>query len=139
MKDIPDFKVEDVAVAVVRKDETTPVEGLNEEAEWNVYIINLKDRPLSNILITSNGYGDVGGEKLKTSTLRHYLEALPPQSYARIEPIMADVFGLNNEYWVSFYQNKDIYDKKYIFLAESITEDNLINIPLINKRGVMIR
>ena len=139
MKDIPEFKVEDVAVAVVREEEITPVEGLSEEAEWNVYIINLKDRPLSNILITSNGYGDVGGERLTTSTLRHYLEALPAQSYARIEPIMTDVFGLNNEYWVSFYQNKDIYDKKYIFLAESITEENLINIPLINKRGVMIR
>src|SRR5687767_1552308 len=108
IKDIPEFKVEDVAVAVVREDESIPIEGLNEEVEWSVYIINLKDKPLENVLITSEGYGDLHGEKRKTSTLRHFLDTIPAKSFARIESIMESVFGLNNEYWVSFYQNRDI-------------------------------
>lgn len=139
IKDIPEFKVEDVAIAVVREDESIPIEGLNEEVEWSVYIINLKDKALGNVLITSEGYGDIDGEKRRTSTLRHFMETVPAKSFARIESIMENVFGLNNEYWISFYQNGDIYDKKYIFLAESITSDHLINIPLINKKGVMIK
>src|SRR4030095_12386741 len=49
----------------------------------------------------------------------------------KIETIIRDVFGLNNEYWVSFYIGKDIYDKKYIFLPESIREEHLTLIPHI--------
>jgi len=48
------------------------------------------------------------------------------------------VFGLTNEYWLSFYIDNIIYDKKYIFLPESIIEGNLILVPLVNKLGVII-
>ena len=40
---------------------------------------------------------------------------------------------------ISFYLGKDMYDKKYVFLPESITEENLTLIPVLNKQGVMIR
>ena len=128
-------KVENVAVAVVKE--------LNEEktAEvYNVYLINLKKSIIRNALVSSKGYGQnaTTGEPVKTSTLRHYLGDLDGQSFAKIEPIIEEVFGLSNEYWVSFYENNQILDKKFIFLAESITEENMINVPLINKRGVMI-
>jgi hypothetical protein len=46
---------------------------------------------------------------------------------------------LNNEYWVSFYIGKNIYDKKFIFLPESISEDNFTRVPFINRMGVIIR
>ena len=52
---------------------------------------------------------------------------------------MTDIFGLSNEYWVSFYLSKKMYDKKYIFLPESIKEENFSIVPVLNKRGVMIR
>jgi hypothetical protein len=51
---------------------------------------------------------------------------------------MDNVFGINNEYWLSFYVDKIMYDKKYVFLAESIIDVNFTMIPLINKMGVMI-
>jgi len=128
-------KVENVAVAVVKE--------LNEEktAEvYNVYLLNHKKSIIRNVLVSSQGYGQnaTTGESVRTSTLRHFLGDLDGQSYAKIEPIIEEVFGLSNEYWVSFYENNQILDKKFIFLAESITEENMINVPLINKRGVMI-
>ena len=128
-------KVENVSVAVVKE--------LNEDktAEvYNVYLLNLKKGIIRNTLVSSEGYGEnaTTGEAIKTSTLRHFLGDVDGQSYAKIEPIMEEVFGLNNEYWVSFYENNQLLDKKFIFLAESITEENMINVPLINKRGVMI-
>ncbi|MEW6468603.1 MAG: hypothetical protein AB1458_06745 [Bacteroidota bacterium] len=132
-KDIVPPLVEDVAVAVVKE--------LNEkeEEQWNVYLLNLKEETIEGVLVTSTGYGELNGEHRKTSTLRHFLDTLPPKSFSKIEPIMENVFGLNNQFWVSFYLNKVMYDKKYVFLAESITEDNMITIPLIMKKGVMIR
>jgi hypothetical protein len=48
-------------------------------------------------------------------------------------------FGLNNEYWLSYYIGQDIFDKKFIFLPESIVEMNFIRIPVLNKPGVMIK
>ena len=53
--------------------------------------------------------------------------------------MMPEVFGLTNQYLLSFYIDRVIFDKKYIFLAESIIDDNLVNIPLINRPGVLIR
>ncbi len=132
-KDITPPAVEDIAVAVVKEQN-----DLLEE-EWNVYLINLKKQKLEGVLVTSQGYGYFNEEDVKTSTLRHFLDQVEPQTFVKIEPIVQNLFGLNNEYWVSFYINKLMYDKKYIFLPESIKEENFITIPLINKKGVMIK
>lgn len=133
IKDIPKLTVENVAVAIVKELNKDNVE------EWNVYLLNLRNERLEGVLVSSTGYGVVNEEKIKTSTLRHFLDVLEPHSYGKIEPIMENVFGLNNEYWVSFYLNKNIYDKKYIFLPEVVKEENFIKVPLLNKPGVMIK
>ncbi|MEY4111114.1 MAG: hypothetical protein RLZZ46_1469 [Bacteroidota bacterium] len=132
-KDIPIYEVSDIAVAVVRE--------LNESGVnvWNVYLINMKEEAIEGVLVTSTGYGEINNEKVKTSTLRHFLDVVEPHSFCKIEPIMEDVFGVNNEYWVSFYLNKIMYDKKYVFLAESINETNFTQVPEINKKGVLIK
>ncbi len=133
LKDIPKLPVENIAIAIIREPNN---EG---ELTWNAYLINLYDQPISNVLVSSKGYGHFEGRDVKTSVLRHLIGNVDPNDYAKIEPIMDNLFGLSNEFWVSFYKDKDIYDKKYIFLPESITEDNLTLIPVINKPGVMIR
>lgn len=129
-------KVEDVAVAIVQEI------GENNKPIYNTYLLNLKENEiLEGIIITSRGFGeDVHtGEKVKTSMLRHCLEILLPNEAARIEPIMEEVFGLTNEYWVSFWINDKMYDKKYIFLPETIQEKNLKVIPVLGLKGVMIK
>jgi hypothetical protein len=133
IKDIPKYIVKDVALAVVKEE--------NEQGEpgWNVYVLNLKSEEIQAVLVSSKGYGMYRGEEVKTSTLRHFLEDMPPMTYAKVEPIMDTLFGLNNEYWLSYYLDGGMYDKKYIFLPESIREENFITVPLINKKGVMIK
>jgi hypothetical protein len=132
-KDIEFPSVSDVAVAIV-----TEKNELNQD-EWNVYLLNLKDKAIEGVLVSSRGYGELNQEKRKTSELRHFLNVVDRKSFAKIEPILEDVFGLNNEYWVSFYLEKKIYDKKFIFLPESISKENLISVPLLNKKGVLIK
>ena len=131
-KDLPDNTVEDIAVAVALENESI------ETKLWYVYLINLKREAIENVLITSRGYGEKDGEQVKTSTLRHMFPKVESGASVLIEPINEETFGLNNEYWLSYYIDGNIYDKKFIFLPESIVESNFIKIPLLNKPGVMI-
>ena len=127
-------KVEKVGVAII--------EQIDEEGNtmYYAYLLNLRDDIMEGIIITSTGYGENAntGEKIKTSTLRHSLEVLLPQEAAKIEPIMEDVFALSNEYWVSFWVNDVMYDKKFIFLPETITKDKMKPIPLLGEKGILI-
>jgi hypothetical protein len=132
IKDLPENNVKDIAIAVA-------LEGENIESKiWYVYLINLKNEPIENVLVTSKGYGEKDGVQVKTSTLRHMFPEVTGQSFKLIEPIDEQTFGLNNEYWLSYYIGKNIYDKKFIFLPESIVEMNFIKLPVLNKPGVMI-
>ena len=133
IKDLPENNVQDIAIAVALEKENA------EHKTWYVYLINLKDQPIETVLITSKGYGEKDGEQVKTSTLRHMFPKLEPGKYVVIEPIDEATFGLTNEYWISFYTGKDIYDKKFIFLPESIVDANFIKLPVVNKPGVMIK
>jgi hypothetical protein len=135
-KDIKIPKVENISVAVV--------EELNEEKTaniYNVYLINNKNVAIENVLVSSKGYGEnkSTGEKIKTSVLRHGLGTVEANSFVKIEPIMEELFGVNNEYWLSFFESNTMLDKKYIFLAESIQPSNYVNIPLIDKKGILIK
>lgn len=130
-KDINIPQVKNVTLAVAR--EITP---LDEEA-WSVYLINRNDHDIENTLVASTGYGELNGEHQKTSTLRHFLETVPARSTALIEPINAEIFHLNNEFWVSYYVDGKIYDKKFIFLPDSIKEENLIYIKELDMQGVL--
>jgi hypothetical protein len=128
-------KVENVGVAVVQL--------LNEEnlPEYCVYLLNFREDIIEGIIITSTGYGENvnTGEKIKTSTLRHCIELLLPNEAAKIEPIMEDVFGISNEYWVSFWIDDVMYDKKFVFPPETICEKNLKPIKQLGARGIMIQ
>lgn len=128
-------KVDNVAVAVV--------EEVNESKEKMLYayLLNLRDDIMEGIIVTSAGYGEnpETGERVKTSTLRHSLEVLLPNEAAKIEPIMEDVLGLANEFWVSFWVNETMYDKKFVFLPESIDEKKMKVLPILGQKGVMIK
>ena len=114
-------------------------DSIENDGEWNVYVINTKNEEIKNVMITSNGYGEVNNKKMQTSTLRWYFEKMDALSFAMVEPIMEEVFGLSNEYWVSYFANNMLYDKKFIFLPESIQEKNMVTIPVIQKKGILIK
>ena len=129
-KDIPNLKVHDLAIAVVPR--------IGEEL-WDTYILNLKEEPITDVFINSQGYGKINGEDFKTTTLRHFFEEIGPLQILKIEPIQTALFQLTTEYWVSFRYHGHMYDKKYIFVKGAIDELHFTPIPFINKKGVMIR
>lgn len=131
-KDIEHPEVDDIIVAVA-------LEQKDGVKEYNVYLLNLYEEPLKNVLINSRGYGELNGQPRKTSELRHYFEEISALDYVKVEPIMEDTFGINNEYWISFYMGDKLYDKRYVFLPETIIERNMMTVPLLGAPGVMIR
>ena len=133
LKDLPQNKVENVAIGIALERESS------ESKTWYVYLINVSEREIENVLITSRGYGFKDGEEVKTSTLRHMFPTVAGKAFALVEPLDEQTFGLTNEFWLSYYINGQIYDKKFIFLPESIVESNFIRLPVVNKPGVMIR
>ncbi|MCA0239124.1 MAG: hypothetical protein LCH81_22315 [Bacteroidetes bacterium] len=135
IKDIPIQKVEDLAIAIVPR---LPHEE-DWEDFWDAYLINLKIEPIRSVLVNSTGYGEIDGEKRRTSTLRYFWDSIGPLDIVKIEPVQKQVFELASEYWVSFSYNDYLYDKKYVFVAGSLDEINFTEIPFLDRKGVMIR
>ena len=131
IKDIKIPNVENVTLAVVREKDNLL------QDEWRVHLINNNSFPLENALVTSSGYGEKQGENQRTSTLRHFLQTVPAHGTSLIEPLDSKVLHLTNEYWVSYYVGSQIYDKKFLFVPDSICEANLTFIKVLNLEGVL--
>lgn len=128
-KDIPQLKVTDIAVAML------PAE---DDSFWDVFLINLKDETILNVLISSRGFGLRDGQKVSTTQLRYHYEAIGGLNATKIEPVDKELFFLSHEYWVSFQYGGDMYDRKYTFVPGSLSEENFVQLPVIEKKGVLI-
>ncbi|WP_304517648.1 hypothetical protein [Cecembia rubra] len=129
-KDIDFHPVTGIKLAIAK-------EEVNGIEEWAVYIINLNLIELNTVMITSKGYGTIEGEEKKTSVLRHMIKELGAESIAKIEPIDPELFVLNNEYWISYYILDQIFDKKFVFKANTVNEKNIQYIPELGLEGII--
>lgn len=130
-KDIDFIPVENVQLAVVKE------KNDSNAMLWKVHILNKNEVAIKNILIASKGYGEKNGEEQSTSILRHYIEYIGAEDSAVIEPIDKNLFHLFNEYWVSYYIDAQIFDKKFLFVPGSINEQNMVYIDMIQNNGVL--
>jgi hypothetical protein len=132
----------DILSPLVENVKMVVVPEKNEEGatQHYVYLLNLREDIMEGIIITSKGYGvnEATAEKITTSMLRHSLEVLLPDEAAKIEPIMEDVFKLTNEFLISFWVEDTMYDKKFIFLPETINEKNYVTIPKMGGKGIVV-
>lgn len=132
LKDIDFRKVKDTAMAIVS-------ETVGEEEAWFAYLINMGPEGIESVLIRSKGYGEVDGRKVKTSELRQFVEKLGPGQFIKVEEIRKELLSLHNEFWVSFSKSGYLFDKKYVFLTETLHKDNFTIIPQMEQKGVLIR
>ncbi|MDO1501967.1 hypothetical protein Q2T40_17675 [Winogradskyella maritima] len=129
-KDIQIPEVKDVYIAVVN--EHNDIYNTND---WNAYIINDKGVDLEMVLIVTNGYSD---EKI-TSTFRKKIDVLPKKSYAKIELMPEELFALNNQFKVTFFEGNQMLDKTYLFRKNTINLKALQPIPLMDVKGVLVK
>lgn len=122
-KDIPEHEVKNVTV-VVKPEETGE--------HWTVHLVNANDFAIKNVLVASTGYAEKGPESEKTSTLRQFFDEVQGNSSVPVELIDPKVFHLFNEFGVTYYIDKDIYFKKFVFVPDSIIRHNLRRNEIMN-------
>lgn len=136
-QDISFDSVVGITIAIVPDDEAAP--GTDGGPTWTVYLLNHNDFSLETVLISSEGYGtQPTGEAVRTTTLRYHFPELGPHSATPVELIDPAVFHLTNQYWVSYYRDSKIFDKKFVFVPDSIVAANLSRLDLLAGRvGVL--
>lgn len=102
---------------------------------WAVHLINLKDEPITNVLVSVSGEGKNGE---KTITTRYFLESLLGNSSKQLEVILPETMKLNHRYWVSFQEDGNMLDKRFMLECERFDDDLLDFIPLLNTLGILV-
>ncbi|WP_350286589.1 hypothetical protein [uncultured Croceitalea sp.] len=126
--DIPIAK--DVYVAIVHE--------WNKEflsKDWNAYIINNRKTSLEMVLVVSKGFD---GER-KTSTMRYAFGVVAAKGFEKIEMVTEDVLGLNNEFFVTYYADNKLYEKRFMFEKNTVSEKTLTHIPLLEMDGILAK
>ena len=129
-KDIQIPVVENVYVAIVNE-----YNDIYKTQDWNAYIINDKAVDSDMVLIVTSGFS----EDKMTSIFRKKLDKLPKKSYAKIELMQEDLFALNNQFKVTFFEGNTMFDKTYTFRKNTINLKALQPIPLMEARGVLVK
>ena len=126
----------DIEIPIAKNVHVAIVHEWNDEfleKNWNAYIINDRDSKIEAVIAVSNGYeGDS-----KTSTMRHGLGDIPAKSFRKIEILQEDILAFNNEFFVTFFADDKLYEKRFLFEKYSISESNLGPIPVMELEGVL--
>jgi hypothetical protein len=109
------------------------------EKVWYAYLINDSDFNLDGVMIVSKAFGTIDGEMKKTSLLRHAYVAVPAVSVVKIEMIEKSVLALNNEFMLTFFIGEKLYDRKFIYKADSINENAVEEVPILFVNGIIER
>lgn len=133
-KDIIIPVVENVFIAAVQEWSDDFMEKV-----WYAYLVNDSDFNLEGVMVVSKAFGTIDGEMKKTSLLRHAFVEIPAVSVVKIEMIEKSVLTLNNEFMVTYFIDGTLYDKKFIFKANSINETEMEEVPILFVDGVIVR
>jgi hypothetical protein len=127
-------KVENVFLAAIQEWSDDFMEKV-----WYIYLVNDSDFDLDGVMVVSKAFGTIDGEMKKTSLLRHAFQNVPAVSVVKIEMVETSVLRLNNEFMVTYFIGSTLYDKKFIFRAQTITPDYVEEVPILFVDGVIVR
>lgn len=133
-KDIEIPEVENVFLAAVQEWSDDFMEQV-----WYAYLINDSDFQLDGVMVVSKAFGTIDGEMKKTSLLRHAFLEVEPVSVQKIEMLEKSVLVLNNEFMVTYFIGDKLYDRKYIFKANSVTPDYVEQVPILFVDGIIVK
>ncbi len=129
-KDIDIPQVENVHIVAVKE--------WNEELTdqfWNVYVVNNRKEEISMVLVISRG----SDADRKTSTIRQNLGDIKSQNSVKVEFIADEVLEFTNEYLVTFFAGNTLYERKFVFEANSISDEKVVPIPVLANDGILAK
>lgn len=108
-----------------------------QENCWFAYLLNATKETLEVAMIVSRAYGLIDGEERNTMSLRHAFATVAPETAVKIEFLENNLLQLENEFSLSYFIGNQMFDKKFIFKANSIIEKSLVALPVIPKMGII--
>ena len=129
-KDIEIPIAKDVHIALVHE---WNKEFLNKD--WNAYIINNRATAIDMVLVVSKGFD---GE-IRTSTLRYAFGNIAAKGFEKIEMVQEEVLGLTNEFFVTYYADNKLYEKRFLFEKNSTRDQNMVQIPILDIEGILAK
>ena len=103
--------------------------------DWMIYLINDLNEPIESVMILSRGKHRDGR---KTSTFRHAFKVIPAKSSLKVELIMENVFPFMNEFVLTYFLGKTLYDRTFMAPPHSISEANLKDLPVMEAQGILL-
>ena len=131
-KDIIIPEVENVYVVAIKE--------WNEdfgENSWYAYLLNDTSEKLEMAMVVSNASGVLNNEERKTGYFRHAFKEVLPETAIKIELLENNVLQLNNHFMLTYFLNGKLYDKNFTFEANTIKDENNIELHTINRNGVL--
>lgn len=129
-KDIEIPKAENIHIVAVKEWD----EEISAEL-WTVYFVNNREEEVDTVLVMSRG----NSEDKKTTTLRRDLGNIASKASVKIEFIQNEVLEFTNEYLVTFFAGNKLFERKFIFAPNSISDDNVDALPVIENKGVLAK
>ncbi|MFD0799144.1 hypothetical protein ACFQZJ_16840 [Maribacter chungangensis] len=126
----------DIEIPIAKDVYVALVDEWNKEflaKEWNAYLLNDRETAIEMVIIVSKGFDT----ERNTSTMRHAIGEVGAKSFEKIEMVQEDVLELNNEFFVTYYADNKLYEKRFMFESGSISSTNLKLISLIEKDGIL--
>lgn len=126
----------DIEIPVAKDVYVAAIYEWNDEflsKEWNTFIINNRTTKIDMVLVVSKGFD---GDR-RTSVMRHSLGTIEAKSFKKVELLLEDVLTLSNEFFVTYFADNKIYEKRFLFEKNTISENTPTTISLIEKNGIL--
>ncbi len=126
----------DIEIPIAKDVHVAIIQEWNDEflsKDWNAYIINGRNTPIDMVLVVSKGFE----ADRKTSTMRHGIGSIEPKSFKKIELVQEDVLALNNEFFVTFFAEYKLYERRFVFPKNSVKQSAITSIPILEKDGIL--
>ncbi|WP_276168868.1 hypothetical protein [Zobellia alginiliquefaciens] len=128
----------DIEIPVAKDVHVVLIREWNDEflsKEWNAYIINNRVDPIEMTIVVSKGFD----QERKTSTMRHGIGTILSKTFRKIELVQEEVLALDNEFFVTFFAEDKLFEKRFLFPKNTVSEKSLTTIPLIEKDGIFAK
>ncbi len=107
------------------------------ENSWYAYLVNDTDNLIEMATVVSRAYGLINGEERKTGSFRHAFAKVEPRTATKVELLENNVLQLNNEFMLAYFIGNTMFDKSFVFEVSDFLEEATLDLPIINKKGII--
>jgi hypothetical protein len=106
-----------------------------EAALWTIYFVNNREEEIDTVLVMSRG----NTNDKKTTTLHRNLGNISSKDAVKVEFMADEVLGFTNEYLVTFFAENKLFERKFTFAPNSISDEKTVKLPAVDTEGILAK